>query len=100
MTTPENERAKKELDDLGLRIKSQLKALQERGELAAAHVAYLKDAKDKHAEIEKKLEAAIRAGKPIAALKEEVQRDYNAIFEGLARFAQSLDADAMKAKRP
>lgn len=99
MTQMDNDSARRRIDELGARIEAKIRELKERGELASAHAAYLKEAQDKHARAQETFRAALREGKPLDAFKADALRDYEAVVEGLDRLAERLDADVMKTKR-
>jgi len=96
--TDSDDASKRELDDLARRIKMRISELRQRGELSPAHAAYLKQAQQRHDEIQKKVDVAIRDGKPLSAVKAEAARDLHGILEGFERFTEWLDKGAAKPK--
>ncbi|MBI1212714.1 MAG: hypothetical protein GC190_14715 [Alphaproteobacteria bacterium] len=87
-----------ELNALGNQIRIRIRELRERGAFTDAKSSYLIDIEDRQARTAEKLAAAIKHHKTGQMLAAELSRDYYAIWEDLARFAERIDAESMRAQ--
>jgi hypothetical protein len=85
-STPDIERAR----DLGRRIRARIQEFEQKGGFADARSTFLRDAQEKCAQIDRKLEAAIAKDGAAAIAVLEAQRDYESLRLEIARVMDQI----------
>ena len=85
-----------ELDAFVHNLSAKRREFYDRGEISISHDAFLKRHQKRHADIEAKLEGAIRRGAVWESIRLELERDFDTLFGNFGHLLERLDAAAMK----
>ena len=85
-----------ELDALARRLRARTREFNNQGEFSNVHDALLERRQERHADVEARLEAAIRRGAVWQSIRLELERDFDALIANCGHLLDRMDAAAMK----
>jgi hypothetical protein len=87
---------KDRLDAFSRRLEKRIREFKERGEFSSIHDVSMKELRKHHDLLRKRLRAAVHEGRPWNVLKDEIERDLDALSERFVKWDRHLEAEMMK----